>query len=63
MLEHVTAKSDLAYTTERRARYTLMALSRLIDERFESLRLAGRLAKWYSAIGHEGHHSAGGCNP
>ncbi len=31
-----------------------MLLSRALDERFESLRLSGRVAKWYSAIGNEG---------
>ncbi|MEM6702538.1 MAG: hypothetical protein AAF690_07530, partial [Acidobacteriota bacterium] len=33
--------------------YAFMKLSRGFDERFEALRLAGRLAKWYSAIGNE----------
>jgi 2-oxoisovalerate dehydrogenase E1 component len=30
-----------------------MSLSRRIDERFEALRLSGRVSKWYSAIGNE----------
>jgi 2-oxoisovalerate dehydrogenase E1 component len=30
-----------------------MKLSRELDQRFESLRLGGRVAKWYSAIGNE----------
>jgi 2-oxoisovalerate dehydrogenase E1 component len=30
-----------------------MRLSRDLDERFESLRMGGRLAKWYSAVGNE----------
>lgn len=38
---------------ERRLRFAYMLLSRRFDERFEALRLAGRLAKWYSAIGNE----------
>ena len=33
--------------------YAFMKLSRGFDERFEALRLGGRLAKWYSAIGNE----------
>ncbi len=38
---------------DRRLQLALMLLSRKFDERFEALRLAGRLAKWYSAIGNE----------
>jgi 2-oxoisovalerate dehydrogenase E1 component len=33
--------------------YAVMKLSRELDARFESLRLGGRVAKWYSAIGNE----------
>jgi 2-oxoisovalerate dehydrogenase E1 component len=39
--------------SRQRLTYAYMALARGFDLRFESLRLAGRLAKWYSAIGHE----------
>ena len=40
-------------TAARRRRYAYMYLSRTLDARFESLRLSGRVAKWYSAIGNE----------
>jgi 2-oxoisovalerate dehydrogenase E1 component len=38
---------------ERLLRYATMKLSRDLDARFEALRLGGRVAKWYSAIGNE----------
>lgn len=34
-------------------RYLFMRLARTIDDRFESLLLTGRIAKWYSQVGHE----------
>ncbi len=42
-----------SFAGDRRRTYAYMALSRAFDLRFEALRLGGRLAKWYSAIGHE----------
>ncbi len=33
--------------------YAYMSLSRAFDSRFEALRLAGRISKWYSAVGNE----------
>ena len=35
-------------------RYAFMRLARELDSRFENLLLTGRVAKWYSEVGHEG---------
>ena len=48
-----SSANPLESAVERRLRFAYMLLSRRFDERFEALRLAGRLAKWYSAIGNE----------
>ena len=37
----------------RLARYAFMRLTRELDSRFENLLLTGRVAKWYSEVGHE----------
>ena len=37
----------------RRLRYAFMRLTRELDSRFENLLLTGRVAKWYSEVGHE----------
>ncbi|HVS66591.1 MAG TPA: dehydrogenase E1 component subunit alpha/beta [Thermoanaerobaculia bacterium] len=46
-------QSLAAEDLRRQLRYAVMKLSRELDARFESLRLGGRVAKWYSAIGNE----------
>ncbi len=51
--EGLSPQSALDAATTRRRRYAYMYLSRTLDARFESLRLSGRVAKWYSAIGNE----------
>ncbi len=38
---------------ERLLRYAFMRLTRELDSRFENLLLTGRVAKWYSEVGHE----------
>ena len=38
---------------ERLLRYAYMRLTRELDARFENLLLTGRVAKWYSEVGHE----------
>lgn len=43
----------VAAVAPRRLRYATMELARRLDARFESLRLSGRLSKWYSAVGSE----------
>ena len=52
-LSSSSPSNPLDSAVERRLRLAYMLLSRRFDERFEALRLGGRLAKWYSAIGNE----------
>ena len=43
----------LAVADLRLLRYAFMRLTRELDSRFENLVLTGRVAKWYSEVGHE----------